>query len=282
MKPLIKWTGGKTRLLPHILQYLPPLPSNYFEPFAGGAALFFEYGHKAERAYLNDICGPLMDFYWYLPKAYTDIEESLRDLVNVPYDQLRQEFNETKIRCDQLPHPQGNAEQVARFIALNYLCFNGVYRENKKGEFNCPVGRVGKKPGAPKCLHDFGDERFEHLKRGAAYLHRAIITSKSFDPWPFDVWPEPGDVVFFDPPYLKEYSQYNKSGFGMDEHEKLAEQAYSAATQGATVIVCGSNNDASRAIYGEPTKVVELSRTVGHSKRKKATECLWVYNGVKK
>lgn len=279
MKPLLKWVGGKTRLLPQILPYLPELPRRYFEPFVGGGALFFHYGHKAEKSFLNDICGPLMDFYWYLPRAYADIEESLRSMVGIPYDQLRTEFNETKQRCDQLPHPQGNAEQVARFIALNYLCFNGVYRENKKGGFNCPVGRVGKKPGKPKTLHGFGEDKFEHLKKGASCLHRCEIKCRSFDPWPFSETPSEGDVVFIDSPYLKEFSQYNKSGFTAEDHKALNAQALAHAQNGATVIVCGSNNDASRAIYGEPTKVVELSRTVGHSKRKKATEALWVWNG---
>lgn len=278
MKPLLKWVGGKTRLLPHVLPHLPPLPNNYFEPFAGGAALYFEYGHKANKSYLNDICGSLMDTYWYLPKAFNDIEESLRGLRNVPYEQLREDFNELKFVGDQLHHPHGNADQIARFIALNYLCFNGVYRENKKGEFNVPVGRVGKKPGLPKTLHDYDQDKIEHLKKGASYLHRCEIKCGSFSPWPFSNTPTAGDVVFYDPPYLKEFSGYHADGFTADHHLLLAAQAGAIAKKGATVIICGSNNDASKEIYGEPTKVVELSRTVGHSKRGKATEALWIYN----
>lgn len=270
----LRWIGGKTRLLPVIRQYLPPTCKNYFEPFVGGGALFFDYGYKAEKAYLNDICAPLMDTYWYLSRNFKNIEECLFELMETSYEVIRSEFNESYQLGKEIPCVKGNAEQVARFIALNHLCFNGIWRENKQGGMNVPVGKVGKKPMTRRVLTNLN---FERLQEAADLLRNAICISSSFSPWPFDTEPQTGDVEFNDPPYLEEFSQYNKSGFTAEDHQALATQAKAHAANGATVIVCGSNNTASWDIYGSPTHVVELSRTVGHSKRGKATEALYVF-----
>lgn len=276
----LRWVGSKARLLPAIKEYLPETCFNYFEPFCGGASLFFDYGYKCQgRAYLNDINYPLINTYEMLCGYPKDVKERLETTFrHASYDLIRNQFNDYKKSFESLGQ-WGTLERIefaALFIALNHLCFNGVYRENKKGEFNVPLGTDSKKN--PRTMDSFNKDKLSEAIEKLRTTN-LCLTYQSFFPWQFLGMPERNDVVFYDSPYLNEFSQYDKSGFTSEDHEHLCEQATSIAQSGATVIVCGSNNDASRAIYGTPTKVIELSRTVGHSKRKKATECLWVYNG---
>lgn len=265
----IKWVGSKARILPTILEYLPSEPLNYFELFFGGGTVFFEYGFKARKqVFINDINMPLINMYREIRDNHTTVLELVEEYGHGSYEDIRDEFNQQK--------EYGSTELAALFICLNTMCFNGVYRENKQGKFNVPVGKNTK--GHRNTCDDLNYERFRFAGR---LLEGTHIINTSFNPWPFLQSPAKGDVVFYDPAYLKEFSQYDKSGFTAEDHKALNAQALAHAQNGATVIVCGSNNDASRSIYGEPTKVVELSRTVGHSKRKKATEALWVWNGTK-
>ncbi len=277
----IRFVGGKTRLVPDLLEYLPTTCNRYFEPFAGGAALFFAYGFKANQAYLSDINHPLINAYDHIQCALDEVLVALTNFGESHYDAIRTQFNTQKEYFERCGPGEWTDEDgvnyAALFIAVNHLCFNGVYRENKKGQFNVPVGKNSK--GEPRLLSSLKIDDFVDASKK---LKRAQVMCSSFSPWPWSpfIVPKQGDVVFIDSPYLKEFSQYDKSGFTAEDHKALNAQALAHAQNGATVIVCGSNNDASRSIYGEPTKVVELSRTVGHSKRKKATEAIWVYNGL--
>lgn len=272
-----RWIGGKTRLYPNILKYLPDVEEvkGYYEPFVGSGAVFFLYGWLCETAYLNDICQPLMNAYSELKSVSTldpwnrpKFESCLFDLMESTYEEIRAEFNGLRSETGAILGPQG----AALFIALNHLCFNGVWRENKKGLYNVPVGKNAK--GEPRLLTTLD---FEKLDGAGDKLGNAFLSALSFDAWAANTTLGKGDVLFADPPYLNEFSQYNKDGFTVDNHKALASYCRASAENGSTVIVCGSNNQASWDVYGESTEVIELSRTVGNSKRKKATEALYVY-----
>lgn len=273
----LKWVGGKTRLLPTIKKYLPPVCHNYYEPFVGGGALFFDYGWKCDgMAYLQDINHPLINTYDHLQSAFDETVSAIVSLQDTPYETIKAQFNSLKVQFETFNgawSEEDGCNYAACFIALNHLCFNGIYRENKKGEFNVPVGKDSN--DNPRTLKTLD---FDKLREASRKLRFAGLNWTSFDPWSHILIPGKKDVVFFDPAYLKEFSSYDKSGFTAKDHEVLCKQALAHAANGATVVVCGSNNDASRTIYGEPTEVVELSRTVGASNRKKATEALWVWN----
>lgn len=288
----IRWVGSKARFLNvkqtksgerlfDLLDYLPATCNNYFESFCGGGAVFFEYGHKCTgRAYLNDINAHLMNTFECLGQYREEVLFELNLLKNATYEFIKQRFNTHKgeIEIRNWWDEQERCEMAALFIALNHLNFNGVYRENKKGQYNVPIGKDSK--GIARCLDTLNLDKLveagEKLEKSQAF-----VTWGSFNPWPFDVRPQAGDVVVFDPPYIDEFSQYDKSGFTADDHKILNAQVFAAAASGATVLLCGSDNAVSREIYGEPTKVVELSRTVGHSKRGKATEAFWLFNTVR-
>lgn len=270
MKPPIRWAGGKTRFLPHLEPYLPISPTRYFEPFVGGGALFFEYGHRAERAYLNDINKPLTMMYRCIGNGQWDrVEEQLWSLLETDYYVMREEFN-SKLDFPLIDDPWA-IRMSALFIALNFLGYNGLWRTNRNGEYNVPVGKDSK--GVARKLTELD---FDAFVTAATYLAKATITTESFNPWPFPVRPEAGDIVFADPPYLDTFCAYDASGFNASHHAALFAQAKVWAGNGARVILCGENNEPTRAIYGEPTKVITLSRTIGQSNRKKAEEAIWV------
>ncbi len=281
----LKWTGGKTRLLPVLRSYLPETCKDFYEPFFGGGALYFNYGFKCRgQAYLNDICRPLMNAYQQLSKNHVQVLDRVSAIRNiVGYDILRAAFNFLKKAEGDLDWTEKEAiNYAAHFICLNTMGFNGIYRENKKGEFNVPVGKNSK--GERNTCDNLD---YEKLKFCGRLLAGVVMESKPFSPWPFgDARPGLGDVLFCDPPYAKEFSNYSKEGFSMDDHKVLNAVGLAAASQGATVIICGSNNSASHEIYGQPTHVVTLQRTIGNfsqseKKRGKAEEALWVFNGRK-
>jgi DNA adenine methylase len=283
-----RFVGGKSRLVPTLLDYLPERPYNYYEPFCGGGSLFFAYGYKCQsKAYLSDVNRPLMNAYAQLRDRLDEVLSALTNLGDTPYNTIRAQFNEAKVHSEN-PFPgqswteEDSVNYAALFIAINHLCFNGVYRENKKGEYNVPVGRNA--VGVERTL---GSLSIDSLVETSSKLMHTMLLSSSFTPWPYGSLPGKGDVYIADPPYLKEFSSYNREGFNADHHILLAAQAGAIAKRGATVIVCGSNNEASHEIYGKPTRVVTLARNVGNfsesdKKRGPAEEALWIMNPVTK
>ncbi len=290
MKPPFKFCGGKTRLLPVLHSYLPETCHNYWEPFVGGGALYFSYGYRCTgTAFLGDINHPLINAYQHVKDALDEVLGALTNLGETPYEGIRSQFNALKARWDSFEPgtsfwtDEDGVIFAALFIALNHLCFNGIYRENKKGEFNVPVGKDSH--GVRRTL---GTLKIGSLVEASQKLNKRLtnINWVPFYPYPNPFLPGKGDVWFADSPYLLEFSNYDKSGFGIDDHKRLCSMGRAIAANGATVIICGSNNSASHEIYGQPTHVVTLQRTIGNfsqseKSRGKAEEALWVFNGRK-
>lgn len=125
-RPPLKWAGGKTRLLPALRRSIPPTFRTYFEPFMGGAALFFDT--NPQSAVLGDSNPELINFY-----------EVLRDCPEYMIEQLEQlTVSETEFYRTRALEPQylTPIQRAARLLYLNKTCFNGLYRVNKRGEFN--------------------------------------------------------------------------------------------------------------------------------------------------
>lgn len=276
MKPPFRWVGGKTRLLPYIDKYLPHEAwgehvniNRYFEPMMGGGAVFWSYGEPvANHCFLNDINYPLMNAYACLRSVYADVRIEAMKLDDLSYNEVRQKFN----RCKQLTGAGWDAELAAMFCMLMGTCFNGVYRENLSGGFNCPQGKDSKGK-----RHEWSRVDWEGLQKAGAGLLGAAIAHGSIFPWPWEnARPGLGDVVVYDPPFAGEFSDYHSSRFTLEHHASLRDQAQGWADNGATVVVCGSNNEWSWKVYGQPTEVVPIQRNVGNSLRGMATEALYV------
>lgn len=277
--PPFRWVGGKGRLLGTLEKYLPTTPvRRYFEPFMGGGAFFFKYGHAATECYLSDVCAPLMNAYEWLQTDYAAVEQLLQELKALDYYQIRDEFNKNRVIGRQMGRVfNSELRAAAQFIALNHMCYNGVYRENSEGRFNVPHGKKGSGPTARPVTLD--TLHMDNLHQAAVRLDGVQMAACAFNDTP-DHWPLPGlgDLVFYDPPYLAEYSQYIQHGFGEEEHVTLRAQVAQCAHRGATVILCNSNNELTRSIFGTPTHVVQVQRTVGNSLRGSATEAIYVFN----
>lgn len=151
-KPFLKWAGGKTQLLPTIDSFLPDIFQSekeitYIEPFVGGGAVLFYLLQKytnIKRVIINDINPHLINTY----KVVRDEPYSLIDVLNGLQNQYRalNDYDKQKefyltVRKHFNNKSLTEIEEAAYMIFMNRTCFNGLYRENSKGEFNVPFGR---------------------------------------------------------------------------------------------------------------------------------------------
>lgn len=232
MKPLLKWAGGKARLAPSIaLAFGKTCKGVYFEPFMGSGAVYFHLKVQGlvERAVLSDANGKLIEVH---RAVRDDVDGVLAALAALPaldwkerYYEVREAYNEG---------PWEGPEHAARFLWLNRAGFNGLYRENRHGQFNVPVGRYAhlSLPGE------------DHFRAVSALLQDAELRSAAFDEVLADVGSE--DHVYCDPPYVPLsatacFTGYHSSPFGIEEQKALATGAREAAQRGARVVL--SNHD---------------------------------------
>jgi len=130
IKPIIKYAGGKSKLLPHILAELPSNYNTYVEPFVGGGALLFALCPR--QAIVADINCEIINTYVVVRDNLLELLTELDSMENTPesFYAVRQ----------QDPMALTAVKRATRFIYLNKTCFNGLYRENSKGQFNVPFG----------------------------------------------------------------------------------------------------------------------------------------------
>jgi len=216
--PFVKWAGGKKQLLSQFEPYLPTTFRGYLEPFVGGGAVFF---HLYRQGRLDGVPVVLIDSIEELINCYRVVQSRVRDLiaalrVHEPYKQDRDYYYEVR-GWDRSPDyaRRSNLERAARFVFLNRICYNGLYRVNRRGEFNVPFGRH-RNP----TICDV-----ENLWA----VHRALqgVTLVMGD---FERCLElaaPGDFVYLDPPYhpLSEtahFTSYTAGDFGVEDQQRLA------------------------------------------------------------
>jgi DNA adenine methylase len=229
-RPFLKWAGGKRQLLGVLIPCVDASGEfgRYHEPFLGGGALFFEMartGRLRGWATLSDNNPNLIDAYWGVKK---DVE-SVIGLLQAHKKQHKKEYY-YEVRANV---PQERLERAARIIYLNRTCYNGLYRENRKGRFNVPFGRY-KNPTI--C-----DE--ENLRAVAQALKRARIEKSHFAKTIDRA--EGGDLVYFDPPYhpiskTASFTSYEKNGFGEPSQRLLADVFRELDKMGVKLILSNS------------------------------------------
>ena len=235
MKPLVKWAGGKTWFVPLFNQLVQNTKYLAFvELFAGGAALAF--AREEKNVVLNDVCIPLTATYRALQRR-EEIPQG--DCVGPDhYKVIRERFNINKGK----PYHPTLAED---FLFLNRFGFNGLYRENKGGEFNVPWNT--KTHVEPKNL-----EPYMGLMSGWT------ITSRSYKYFKLC----PLDLVFADPPYDDGFSTYSRLGFSWSDQFKLATLL---SRYSGPVVATNAATERVVAMYkglGFETKVVEAPRRI--------------------
>jgi DNA adenine methylase len=264
MKPFLKWAGGKGALLHEILPRLPSKINTYYEPFLGGGAVFFALASEArfKRAILSDANEELALTYGTLRDFPDPLVQVLKRHV---YDEDHY-YAVRGINSKKLGPPA----RAARFIYLNRTCFNGLYRVNKKGEFNVPFGRY---TNPTIC-----DE--PALRLVSASLQSIAICSIDFEMAVMTA--ERRDAVYFDPPYVplsetSNFTAYSKGGFGEADHVRLRDCFAALDKKGVHVLLSNSDTPFVRKLYkGFKIEKVEAPRRVNSkaSKRGNVSELL--------
>lgn len=235
-RPVLKWAGGKSGLLERIVPHFPTHFNRFVEPFLGGGAVFLSLRREVP-AILNDCNGELVNLYVII----RDLPHELMDAL----DLLQKSYCEEFYYSTRTTLPADPVRQAARTVFLNKTGFNGLYRQNSRGEFNVPFG---KRPVCPALY-----ER-ENLLAVSARLAQATIQNRDFETVLAQAGA--GDFVYCDPPYeplsrTSSFNSYNGGGFSQDAQRRLHDACAAAVRRGATVAVSNSSAEFIRELYAE-------------------------------
>jgi len=263
--PLLKWPGGKRRLLQFILPLVPHQFKDYYEPFFGSGALFFAM--RPQRAFLSDRNSELISTYTQVRDNPKAVITSLQKLRNT-------EKNYYAVRSSA---PRSDSAKAARLIYLSRLSFNGIHRVNLKGVFNVPYGYKSHLTTCePDKIHD-ASKALQRAKIDCQDFEVAVATARE------------GDLVYLDPPYTTAHAnngflKYNAKIFTWDDQKRLAEIAQVLAARGCFVIVSNADHYSIRNLYGT-FSMLEIDRfsviAASRQFRRRIKECVF-YTANKK
>lgn len=250
-KPFIKWVGGKRQLIGEIKEYMPKKFNNYFEPFIGGGAVFFEL--KQHNSFINDYNQELTNLYEIIKTKPNELLKDLKKHKNTEeyYYEIRS-LDREPTKYKRL----SKVKKASRFIYLNKTGFNGLYRVNKKGQNNVPFGRYKD----PK----FADE--ENILACSELLQSTTIMNGDFENIKAHI--KEGDFVYFDPPYVplnetSNFTAYTDKGFDDDMQFRLKELCDYIDGIGAYFMLSNSYTDFILDLYdGYTIKTVEANRAL--------------------
>ena len=254
-KPFLKWAGGKTKLLPHLLPRVPRELGTYAEPFLGGGALFFALANERalglrtfKRAILSDTNEELVATY----RAVQRYPEALiEDLARMPNDAAC--FY--RVRA-QATDGWDDLRRAARFIFLNRTCFNGLYRVNRAGTFNVPYGRYAR----PRICDPEGIREASRALEGVEIRcsgYRRAVSRLVV-----------GDFAYFDPPYVPlsgtaNFTAYAKAGFGLHHQAELADALRELGDCGVCAMLSNADTTVTRKLYrGLAMKKIQAARSI--------------------
>ena len=232
MDPILKWAGGKRQLLPELLPLFDPA-RRYLEPFLGGAALLFAL--EPGEAVANDSNTDLI-------RTYT----AVRDRPEEVFEALSRHRNEKeyflRLRAVQ-PGDLNEVEAAARLIFLNKTCFNGLYRVNRRNEFNVPFGGY-RRPSLPTL---------DTLRRAAEVLQAVTLENRDVEEFALEPARE-GDQVYLDPPYVpvseySDFTRYTPAQFGDADQVRVAKLARTLVDRGCLVVASNSDHARVRELY---------------------------------
>lgn len=245
-RPFLKWAGGKRRLVHRLLGLLGPLPedSTYFEPFLGSGALFFALGPA--KAVLSDANYSLIESYRLVKTRSSELCAFLATLPSRPtrdqYYTIRERFNATIAERGSLTEEQKLA-LGSMFIWLNHTCFNGLFRVNRSGLFNVPIG-------SHPTPYIF-DRQTIRLAGNALRASKAEILCSDYRKVVSGA--RAGDRVYLDPPYDsgegESFTDYTPSGFSSVDQKELAQSVNDLVSRGVRVLVSNSDSATIRRLY---------------------------------
>lgn len=237
--PFLKWAGGKGQLL-NVLGKLYPLKFGaYFEPFLGGAAVFFDLHNKGRitTAVLSDYNRDLVNCYAAIREHLQGLLDELEILQRRAkdqeyfYKQARPRFNSLNLNDKEV----GNVEKAALLIYLNKTCYNGLYRVNRNGKFNVPWGKYKN----PRLVDR------TNLIEVSRVLNEKGVSLQWSDYREVRAQARRGDFVYFDPPYhplstTASFTAYTAGDFSVDEQKKLAQTFEELDSKGVSLMLSNS------------------------------------------
>lgn len=255
LQPFTKWTGGKRQLLPIIKSLMPDNYNNYFEPFIGGGALFFDL--SPDKAVINDFNNELINCYQQI-KEYP---QKLIDLLAKHQENNSKEYY-LELRSadrDNRIDKMTNVERAARIMYMLRVNFNGLYRVNSKNQFNVPYGRYKN----PKIVDS------DLILSISQYLNNnnIKILTGDFEKAVQDAGT--GDFVYFDPPYIplsetSAFTSYTHEGFTYEDQVRLRDCFKKLDEKGAFVMLSNSSSPLVEELYKDfNIHKVEAIRTNG-------------------
>ena len=267
-KPFIKWVGGKGQLLPEINKLYPielgKTINKYAEIFIGGGAVLFDIlsKYKLDEVYISDKNLELINAYKsirdnidILIKSLKEMEEEYIPLDDenrkIYYYEKRQKYNKLKINIEE-----NNIEKASLFIFLNKTCFNGLYRVNKKGEFNVPMGAYKN----PKICDKENLKNVSMALKNVKIIYADYRESESFI--------DEKTFVYIDPPYRplntsSSFTSYTENDFSDKEQIELAEYIDLLNKKKAKIVISNSdpkNNNIDDNFFDELYKNYNINR----------------------
>ncbi len=239
-KPFVKWAGGKQALAKSLIPWFPAEFDRYFEPFLGGGSVFFTL--QPNSAVLSDVNCWLIDSYKAIRDDWRRVAGLLDRMVNTP---------EAYIEYRKMPPSKMDIwHRAAHLIYLNKTCFRGLFRVNKRGEFNVPYGNYKRRYYNPQNLEAVS-RVLQHVKLACNDYADVLRDARV------------GDFVYMDPPYHKlggysDFNRYTPDKFQERDHQKLRDCCRELDARGIVWAQSNSSTDLVRELYAN-YRVVEIS-----------------------
>jgi len=242
IKPFLKWAGGKRWLASFMKETVVDLPGRYIEPFVGSGAIYFALSPR--RALLSDVNKSLVETF----RCVRDYPGEIEGLLAAHHVRHSHEHYYA-IRGANYVEP---IERAAQFIYLNRTCWNGLYRVNRQGKFNVPVGT--------KTSVTLSSDDWMGVSK---LLSGAQLSCQDFEQ-AIDA-AEKDDLVFADPPYtvkhnLNGFIKYNESLFSWDDQIRLHNSLLRAKKRNVKIFVTNADHESVRKLYAADFKMIPLER----------------------
>lgn len=265
MNPILKWVGGKRRLLPYI-QSLIPEYDVYCEPFLGGGAVFFALEPK--KAIVSDMNEELINLY---KVVRDDVDGLIRKMKAYRVNDERYYYHIRNLDRDIEKYAKfTDVQRAGRILYLNKTCYNGLYRVNSSGQFNVPFGRYEN----PDICNE------ELLRQMSRYLNKTNVEFLVGDfTWTLDKL-EKGAFAYLDPPYdpispSANFVAYQTGGFTRDDQIRLKCKCDELNAKGIKFLASNSSTDFIRELYSDYVITdVDVGRYLGAKDRGRVMEVL--------
>lgn len=262
LSSFLKWPGGKRWLLKKLPEIFSIQFNNYYEPFLGSGAVFFHLCPK--ESVLSDVNEELINLFVQMRDHPQELAKQL--------EAHQKKHSKTYYYEIRDKNYVSSMERAGRFLYLNRTCFNGMYRENKNGKFNVPIGTKD------NCIYDI--DKFEHYSNA---LKNAELMTCDFRSTIKKAGS--GDLLFVDPPYTigqaqqNSFIKYNSKLFSWNDQEDLCSEIVAARNRGVIIISTNAYCDELLEMYkkeGFYVQPIEKKSTISGviDKRRKTTELL--------